>query len=79
MSDGLDTTKLSTLALDLIERLAEDHAGRPTEVGMVALVVEINGEYQGDQVTWVEYRCTDTRRWVQVGLFQAAERAVLNA
>lgn len=74
----LDTTKLSTLALDLIESLAEAH-DEDAEVGTIALVVEVNGAHEGEPATWVEYRCTDPRRWIQAGLFDAAGRAVLDA
>ncbi len=71
---SLDTTKLSTLALDLIERLAADYEDTPSaEVGVVALVVEIDSE----EVTYVEYRCSDQRKWVQAGLFETAVRAVV--
>lgn len=76
---SLDTTSLSTLALELIERLATDHEDtEDAEVGTVALVVEINGRYEDQEATWVEYRCTDSRRWIQIGLFEAATRAVLH-
>lgn len=70
---SIDTTALSQTALDLIERLAEDHEDDDREIGVVALVVEINGE----DATWIEYRCSDQRKWIQAGLFDRAKAATL--
>lgn len=75
---SLDTARAGVLAVELIERLAEQYENDPdmegVEVGTMALVVELSGKYKGEEATWVEYRCSDARRWVQIGFFQAALR-----
>jgi hypothetical protein len=85
----MDTVKVTEPIFGLIDHLAESLEGvEDIEVGTVALVVEVNGTVPeswrgkidddkiGEQFTWVLYRCSDARRWVQHGLFAAATRAV---
>jgi hypothetical protein len=80
--DTVDTTRLGQLAAELMDRIAEEYAeadGTPT-LGIVAVVAEVNVD-RDDGTGWtsVDYRCSDSRRWVQVGLFDAAKRAVLHS
>jgi hypothetical protein len=75
----LDTTELGELALQLIDQLADSHQDdEEVSIGVMSIVVEINGTYEGQGSTWVEYRCSDPRVWIQNGLFAAAQRATLN-
>lgn len=77
---GPDTTRLGQVAAELMERLAEDHEDTENaRVGVVALVVEIDGETDGEGATWIEYRCSDSRRWIQAGLFDRAKAASLSS
>lgn len=87
----LDTTELSTLSLELIERLADDYEDwADVQVGVVSLVVEINGMPPEDDLpddvrelaetdrpgaTVIEYRCSDSRRWIQWAIFRRAAAA----
>ena len=68
----LDTTAVGHLAAQLMDRLTEEY-GEDAEIGTVAVVVEV----EMGNATAITYRCTDARRWIQVGLFGAAQRAVL--
>jgi hypothetical protein len=80
----MDTTKLTESVFGLIDHVGESlkHV-EDTSIGTVAIVVEVNGMVpdsdhgEGGSATWVLYRCTDDRRWVQAGLFDAAKRATL--
>lgn len=45
-------------------------------LGVVAVVAEIGFRDGEDEVSTVQYRCSDGRRWIQTGLFRAALRAV---
>jgi hypothetical protein len=89
---ALDTTDLSKLALELIERLANDYEDwDEVETGVVALVVEVSGrnpdlsseeqeEIGEDEpnFTTIEYRCSDPRRWIQAAIFARAADAALD-
>lgn len=74
---GFRLAELGVLAAELMERLHDDYGAKDgAELGVVAVVAEIN--YGGEEgVCVVEFRCSDNRRWVQHGLFAAAQRAVL--
>lgn len=77
---ALDTTRLGTVAAELMERLINDHADTDgAHVGVVAVVAEVTGSIDGEECTWIEYRCSDSRRWIQAGLFDHAIRAVHHA
>jgi hypothetical protein len=69
-----DWGKVGVIAAELIDTLAEQYEGEDVKIGVVAVVVEITS----DEEAWtsVQYRCNDARRWIQVGLFDAASRAV---
>jgi hypothetical protein len=78
MSD-LSLNELGTLAAELMDRLESDYEGKEdVELGVVAIVVELNyTDSDGEEITAVEYRCSDARRWIQSGLFAAAGRGVI--
>lgn len=67
----IDSSPLAQLVAEYMDDLEDEHDGDVT-LGIVAIVVEVNG----DDWTAVQYRCSDERRWVQLGLFDAAKRAV---
>jgi hypothetical protein len=76
----MDTTRLGQLAAGLMESLAEEYGEvEGAEIGVVAVIAEVDMPAKDDDDpgwTSVQYRCTDARRWVQSGLFIAAERGV---
>lgn len=71
-----DLSKIAETAAELIDSLEEelashgnvDHA--TVEVGIVGVVAEINytGE-DGEEYTVLQYRTSDSRKWVQAGLY----------
>lgn len=69
---SVDTTTVGVLVADLVESMAAEYAKDDVRIGTVAVVVEVEGE----NWTWVRYRCSDPRGWVQEGFFQAAAAAV---
>lgn len=74
----LELRQIGELTAQLMERLEEDYADIEAEVGVVAVIVELNYVHSnGDDISAIEYRCSDGRRWVQTGLFDAAKRAVI--
>lgn len=83
--------KIGLVAAQMMEIIDDDYE-HDIEIGIVAILVEVNGtnpelvddhdlnpddEYLAGQFSEVRYRCSDARRWVQIGFFKAAERAVL--
>ncbi len=77
---AIDTTKLGKLAAEMMDRIADEYGDKVEEIGVCAVVVEIDvEEEEGDGYTEVLYRCTDGRRWIQKGLFDAARRAVFDS
>lgn len=68
-----DLHQLGLISAELIDRLEEDYRDAEIEVGVVALVVEVTSHK--DEWTAIEFRCSDPRRWIQLGLFDAAARA----
>lgn len=64
----MDTTKLGLECSEMMGELATSFPD-DAEVGVVGLVVEITLE---DDSTHLATFCSDTRRWVQIGLFQEA-------
>lgn len=74
----METAELGVVAAELMDRLESDYAGKQSvEVGIVAVVAEINFiDDGGEDVTAIEYRCSDGRRWIQAALFEHAKRGV---
>jgi hypothetical protein len=74
---SLDLGDLGVIAAELMERLEEDYADKESaRLGVVAVIAEVEWDDGDSEITAVEYRCSDGRRWVQSGLFTAAERGV---
>lgn len=74
----LELADLATVAAELMDELEEEYASKEdVQLGVVAVVAEVNWSDGDGGVTAVQYRCSDSRRWVQVGLFDAAKRGVL--
>ena len=72
-----DISELGVHAAELMEHMETEYAGKNGELGVVAVIAEINYvEDDGEEVTCIEYRCSDGRRWVQRGIFHEAYRAV---
>jgi hypothetical protein len=71
----LDTTQVGTVAAELMDTLAEDQERDTDEltVGVVMVLVEVQGtDEDGDSWTWIRYRCSDPRVWIQRGMLHAA-------
>lgn len=69
--------KIGVLAAELMEEI--EHEGLPEgvsnpHVGVVGLVVEVRADSEENEygVVSMKCQCTDTRGWIQAGLFQAA-------
>lgn len=72
--------ELGVTAAGLMDRIEADYSEfNEVEVGVVAVIAEINYEKDGEEYTSVEYRCSDPRKWIQGGLFKYASKAVFNA
>lgn len=73
----METAELGITAAELMERLEREYAGKDdVKLGVVAVIAEVGyTDREGDEVTAVEYRCSDGRHWIQSGLFAAASRA----
>ncbi len=72
-----DLSELGKIAAELIDQLELDYERDDVQVGVVALVVEIT-DSDGDW-TAIQYRCSDPRRWIQLGLFETARRSVIQS
>lgn len=73
-------SQVATISAELIDILESDFADvdeENLEVGVIAVVVEINQKRENGEFTGIHYRCSDARRWVQHGFFQGAARASL--
>jgi hypothetical protein len=73
-----DLSTVGSLAADIMDAVEEEYGENSSaSVGIVAVVAEVNvDEEDGPGFTHVLYRCSDNRRWVQAGLFDAAKLAV---
>lgn len=75
---AIEVHELGSLTAEFMSDI-EGQFGESASLGVVAVVVEIDvpgedSEHPG--YTEILYRCSDQRRWVQQGFFQAAKRAV---
>lgn len=70
----MDTTRVGTVAAELMEGLAEGWEDHPhdVEIGEVLILVELRGDDGDAGWTDVAFRCSDPRQWVQRGLLHAA-------
>lgn len=67
----MDMTKLGLECSEMMECLASEFPD-DVEVGVVGLVVEVSLGADTHVATF----CSDTRRWVQAGIFREGARAV---
>jgi hypothetical protein len=70
MIEGVE--KVGVLAAQLMEKVEAD--SEPTEdehVGEVMLLVEMRGTDEDGPYTYIEWRCSDEREWVQRGILHA--------
>jgi len=78
-----DWGQVGVIAAEMIDDFEKTYADQEVEIGMVALVVEVTGVEEGrdeeDNWTGVFYRTNEPRRWIQVGFFEAAKRAVIDS
>lgn len=75
---SIDTSAVGTIAAEMMDQIAERY-GADAHIDTVAIIVEVDMPDTEGRPGWtaVDYRCSDTRRWVQLGFFEAAKRAVL--
>lgn len=68
----MDASKLGIVAAALMDDLVSDaeHLGAQ-ELGEVLLMAEVRGEDDGGGYTYIRFRCSDVREWVQRGLLHA--------
>jgi hypothetical protein len=75
----MDTTRLGHVAADLMDHIAEEYGATDgVTLGIVAVIAEVDLPDSDGEPGWttVQYRCSDARRWIQAGLFDAARRGV---
>ena len=70
--------QLGNEALAFIEHLHERY-GEDFEIGETLLIAEVIVEQDGDELSCIEYACSDPRRWAQVGFLQAALQGAMQA
>lgn len=66
----MDTTQLGEVTAELMEKLADTEPD--AELGVVMVLAEIRGEDDGEEWTGIEWRCSDSRAWIQYGMLHAA-------
>jgi hypothetical protein len=75
----VDTHPIGNLVAEVMDEI-EGTYGADAELGVFAIIAEINiDDETGPGVTHVIYRCNDNRTWIQMGLFEAAKRATVEA
>jgi len=74
----IDPKALGELAAEFMDALERDF-GQDATLGTVAIVAEIDiADDDGPGYCVIRYRCSDRRRWIQAGFFQAASRAAVS-
>jgi hypothetical protein len=70
----IDASKVGISAAQLMEDLERDQTeiGEKQTVGDVMLLAEVRGEDEDGTYTYIRYRCTDDRQWIQRGMLHAA-------
>jgi len=72
----VDASPIGRAAAELMESI-EAQVGEDSKVGTVAIIVEVDSkENEEPGTTHIFYRCSDSRAWVQYGLFACAARVV---
>lgn len=82
-----DFAEAAQIAAGLIDRLEQDYQEYDdvrigvvsVRIGVVSLVAEVEYTVDGDEFCSIEYRCSDGRRWIQLGLFESARRGVIRS
>lgn len=72
--------KLGTLAAEFMEQIEEADVaeGCTARIRTVVMVAEIDvDDVDGPGFTGIRTRCSEARRWVQVGLLDAGKRHIL--
>ncbi len=68
----MDTSKVGVVAAKLMEKLAEEAAQEEgQQVGEVMLLAEVRGVDDDGPYTFIAFRCSDEREWVQRGILHA--------
>lgn len=70
----LDASKVGVAAAQLMEDLETEQAeaGDQQTIGEVMLLAEVRGEDENGAYTYIRFRSTDDRNWVQRGMLHAA-------
>jgi len=72
----IDASKVGVTAAQLMDDLEKDQAEvaetDSQTVGDVMLIVEVRGEDEDGTYSYMRYRCTDARVWVQRGMLHGA-------
>jgi hypothetical protein len=70
----IDASKVGVVAAQLMEDLENDQAEIADEqtIGEVMLLAEVRGEDEDGSYTYIRFRCSDGREWVQRGMLHAA-------
>jgi hypothetical protein len=69
----MDTSKVGVVAAQLTDKLAdgEKSLGGEERVGEVMLLAEVRGTDDDGTYTYIAFRCSDEREWVQRGMLHA--------
>lgn len=70
---SIDAGNVGIIAASLMDDLVADQqaAGHDQEIGEVMLLVEVRGKDDDGGYTYIKFRCSDERDWVQRGLLHA--------
>ena len=71
---SLDTGPLGQLAARFMEDMEKQFEGQELTFGVTAVIAEVIS----DEWTSIQVLVSDTRRWIQVGLMEAAKQAVID-
>lgn len=66
----MDTSKLGVVAAQLMDQLAEEAEDNEC-IGDVMVLAEIRGNDDEGPYTFISWRCSDEREWVQRGMLHA--------
>ena len=70
---SIDPTRLGQVTAELMEKLSEDWDEESAELGEVMVLAEVKvTDEDGDDWTYIAWRCSDPRNWVQRGLLHAS-------
>ena len=76
-ANGAAIGKVAAELMEAIDASTVDEGGTAT-IGEVLVAAEVLLEWpDGTEATLVTCRCSDGRKWIQLGLLQEAERSIL--